>query len=278
MALPPDSHVHSEWSWDALSGSMDATCVRAVDLGLPSLAFTEHADVTSWTVPAEASLPEGWDSFLRGDLLTPPILDLDGYRACLDLCRSKYPMLRILSGVELSEPHWHQADTAALLLAGRFDRILASVHSTPIPGVGFIEFSSRYLDQPPDAVVRDYLAEAARMVVGFDGFEILAHIDYPVRYWPTDAKPYDPTDFEADYRSVLEALASADKVLEVNTRVPLHVEVVRWWHDIGGKAISFASDAHDPSELANGFAGATQLAEAAGFRPSRDPFDFWGRA
>ena len=42
--LPPDNHVHSEYSWDALAGSMERTCERAVEIGLPSVAFTEHAD------------------------------------------------------------------------------------------------------------------------------------------------------------------------------------------------------------------------------------------
>ena len=35
-----DRHVHSEWSWDAAQGDMMATCARAVELGLPALAFT----------------------------------------------------------------------------------------------------------------------------------------------------------------------------------------------------------------------------------------------
>ncbi len=48
--LPPDNHVHSEWSWDARSGSMELTCQRAVELGLPAVAFTEHADYTPWTL------------------------------------------------------------------------------------------------------------------------------------------------------------------------------------------------------------------------------------
>lgn len=30
--LPGDSHVHSEWSYDARSGSMERSCARAVDL------------------------------------------------------------------------------------------------------------------------------------------------------------------------------------------------------------------------------------------------------
>lgn len=36
--LPPDGHIHSEWSWDAVVGSMEQSCARAVELGLPSIA------------------------------------------------------------------------------------------------------------------------------------------------------------------------------------------------------------------------------------------------
>ena len=39
--LPAGGHVHSEWSWDAYVGSMERTCARAVELGLPAVAFTE---------------------------------------------------------------------------------------------------------------------------------------------------------------------------------------------------------------------------------------------
>ena len=54
--------------------------------------------------------------------------------------------------------------------------------------------------------------------------------------------------------------------------------MLRWWHDAGGDAITFASDAHEPAGLAHGFAAAAAMAEATGFRPSLDPQDFWGRA
>ena len=41
---------------------------------------------------------------------------------------------------------------------------------------------------------------------------------------------------------------------------------------------SFGSDAHEPARLARGFLEAAQVAEAAGFRADRDPFDFWRRS
>lgn len=53
VVLPADGHVHSQWSWDAPGGSMEQTCKRAVALGLPALAFTEHVDFASWIVRPE---------------------------------------------------------------------------------------------------------------------------------------------------------------------------------------------------------------------------------
>ena len=65
--------------------------------------------------------------------------------------------------------------------------------------------------------------------------------------------------------------------MEINKVVPLHEIVVRWWHEEGGEAVSFGSDAHDPFKIAGGFADAAAMAEASGFRPMPDPLALWGR-
>lgn len=49
-SVPMDSHVHTEWSWDASGGSMERSCAEAVRIGLPAIAFTEHLDHTVWRV------------------------------------------------------------------------------------------------------------------------------------------------------------------------------------------------------------------------------------
>ena len=129
--LPADSHVHSEWSWDALDGSMERTCARAVDIGLPAVAFTEHADFTTWTMIAE-ELDERLRPLVTPEgFLTPPRMDVAGYQESLARCRDRYPSLRIISGVELGEAHWHEDLAARLLEVGHFDRVLGSLHSLP---------------------------------------------------------------------------------------------------------------------------------------------------
>src|SRR6266540_1668634 len=178
--LPPDNHVHTQWSWDADAGSMEASCARAVELGLPSIAFTDHMEFTRWVIAPEGRGVLHRDAAKVGPDLQfdAPPLDVDGYLECLQRCRDRFPGLRILSGVEFGEPHWHPKELRAL---------------------------------------------------------------------------------------------------EVNTVVPLRPEIVRWWHEAGGEAVSFGSDAHAPAAVARDFAASAAMVEAQGFVPGRDRHDFWRR-
>ena len=64
----------------------------------------------------------------------------------------------------------------------------------------------------------------------------------------------------------------------MNTSSPLaSVDQVRWFHEEGGEAVSFGSDAHAPNAVGQKFDLAVDVVEAAGFRPGRDRFDFWRR-
>ena len=279
VVLPADDHVHSEWSWDAPGGSMERTCARALDLGLPAVAFTEHADYTAWIVLAgELDDHEHLKAFVTSDgTLAPPALDLDGYLECVQRCRDQFPQLRIISGVELGEPHWHSGVAASLLKAGQFDRVLGSLHCLPFEA-GFSEPPNLYRRRSAAEVVREYLAEVPRLIKGFDAFAVLAHIDYAVRFWPSQAGPFDPREFEDEFRHALRELADSGRALEVNTRGQVHPEIIRWWRDEGGTAITFGSDAHDPTALAHGFHEAVAVVEAHGFTSGRHTHDFWTRS
>ncbi|TDE38834.1 PHP domain-containing protein [Nonomuraea mesophila] len=279
MTVPADSHVHSEWSWDAPRGSMERSCARAVELGLTAIAFTEHVDHTVWTVALDALAPGDHLATLAAPdgLLTPPAFDPASYLEEIERCRERFPALRILSGLELGEPHWHAAAVAKVLAAGRFDRVLGSLHCLP-HGDGFAEPPGLYGHRPAADVVRDYLAEVARLAAGSEAFSVLAHIDYPIRYWPErEAGPFDPAAFEEGFRHALRTTARSGRALEINTRIPLHAVIVRWWHEEGGEAVTFGSDAHEPAAVARGLRDAADLAQAHGFRPGRNPYDLWPR-
>lgn len=273
MELPLDGHVHTEWSWEAPGGSMERSCARALELGLPGIAFTEHGDLTPWVIPPELEprLPARFRERLRPDgVLTPPDLDVAGYLAAVGDCRERFPSLRIVAGIELSEPHRHPERVAAVLAGGGFDRVLGSVHSAWTPD-GFLLVDDLFRTRPTERVVRDYLAEVLLMIDTCDAFGVLAHIDYPLRCWPQRAGPVVIERFEDEFRTVLRALAASGRALEVNLRVPLPAAVLRWWREAGGRMIAFGSDAHEPERVGRGFTDAAGLARAHGFGPGPDP-------
>ena len=279
--LPGDSHAHTEFSWDTVEGDMAGSCARAVELGLPYVAFTEHLEFTPVVLREHEVplLPERFGAHLGDDLvLRAPVLDVEGYLASVERCRERFPGLTVLSGLEISEPHWHHDAVAAVLASGRFDRVLGSLHSLQARG-GATEVGLLLAEHGAEAAVRDYLAEAYRLATSSAPVAVLAHVDYPVRAWQRlRDDPFDPMPFADEYRDVLTALAASGRALELNTVVPLHELVLRWWRDCGGLEITFASDAHRPDSLARGWADAVALAEACGFRPAQDPLRPWVRA
>ena len=269
---PADNHVHTEWSWDTPMGTtMAAACERAVEGGIPAVAFTEHLDFTVWgegdvVVPADVVISS------REHVLP---LDVTGYLESVEKCRSRFPELRIRSGVECGEPHRFAGSVAAVLAQGTFDRVLGSLHSMHDAGrvIGVDRLLSR---EDADSVMRRYFAEAVELVEGSAAFEVLAHVDFPRRYWPHGVEAYDELAYEEEYRAVFRALAASGRVLEFNTRSPLWTSrLLGWWRDEGGRAVSFGSDAHNAWRVGARFDLAVDIAAAAGFGPGRDAFDFW---
>ncbi|WP_329173015.1 PHP domain-containing protein [Streptomyces sp. NBC_01477] len=277
--LPSDNHIHTEWSWDALSGSMEATCRQALSIGLRSLAFTEHTDFTTWTIPAAAiaTMPGAFQAMVGADgLFRATPFDVEGYLECVDRCRSRFPGLHIITGVELGEPHWYAKEVRQLLAAADFGRVIGSLHSLEAAGKR-LAVDRLFGLRPAAGIVRDYITDVTLMVETSDDFEILGHIDYPLRNWPADAGPCRAELFEEEFRTALLALARSGRVLEVNTsRLPYRA-IVQWWYECGGAALSFGSDAHEPGEVARDFQRAAAMAESVGFRPGRHNHDFWLR-
>ena len=272
--LPPDNHIHTEFSWDTRSrSSMVRACERALEVGLPAVAFTEHVDFIQWG-PSDNPMNDVSEARAPGSIQP---LDVEAYVAAITECRERFPALRILSGIEAGEPHLFSGSVAALLAQAPFDRVLGSLHSLPrdglLVGVGWFLNGETAYD-----VVRDYCAELVRMIEASDVFEVLAHFDYPRRYWPRSAGLYEDAKVEGEYRAVFRTLAGSGRVLEINTASPLvSATAMCWWYDEGGGAVSFGSDAHTPNRVGDRFDLAVDVVEAAGFRPGRDRFDFWRR-
>lgn len=176
---------------------MRGTCARAVAIGLTTLAFTEHVDPRPWARHVDG-VPESYRGHLdgHGRFLARP-LDIAAYFEEIDRCRAEFADLRILSGVELSGPHHHPHSVPDLLAAAgsssdRIDRVIGSVHALPdldtvAAGGEYVEVPDAYAQRGPVEVVLAYLDEITALASSDAGFEVLGHIDYPLRAWPADA-------------------------------------------------------------------------------------------
>jgi histidinol-phosphatase (PHP family) len=287
MSLTGDGHVHSEWSWDTggpvsgAAGRMQAMCRRALKIGLPALAFTEHLDLTGWVIEQD-DLPDHLRP-LVGDngLLIPDPLDLSAYLDSVDRCRRQFPELRILSGVEFGQPHIDADRARQLVDLSALDRVNGSLHTLPIsdePGALRSEPITLYRQWPAERVIREYLAEVGRTIAGLDACAVFTHIEYAVRDWPTEQEgPFNPWRFEDVFRQAMSDIAGSGRALELNVGGSLRPWIPQWWSEEGGRAITFASDAHTTDALAGNFYEAMAMAEHFGFRRGRHPEDFWTR-
>ncbi|GAA0996715.1 PHP domain-containing protein [Nocardiopsis tropica] len=279
--LPVDGHVHSEWSWDTggpssgAAGRMAATCVRALEIGLPGMVFTEHLDLDiNWRSTTDDLLEHQRRLLTDEGYVAVPEFDVDGYSAAIKRCRAEFPTVRILTGVEVGQPHVHPDRIRAL--TSRFDRINGSLHTLPVGGDRF-EPNTVYSMWPADEVILAYLDEAHRMLEAADLFEVFCHLDYAVRTWPTRrAGEFQPSRFENHFRQTLRAIAQTDLVLEINTGI-MRPWLTQWWAEEGGQQVTFGSDAHEPRHLAAHFVEAVDLARDSGYVPGETPDLPWRR-
>jgi histidinol-phosphatase (PHP family) len=157
------------------------------------------------------------------------------------------------------QPHIDADKARQLVDLSALDRVNGSLHTLPISDeAGALRYEpiTLYRQWPAEMVIWEYLAEARRMIAGSDMYEVLSHIDYAVRYWPAQQEgPFNPRIFEDVF-------------------LPW---IPQWWSEEGGRAITFASDAHTTDALASNFYEAMAMAEHSGFRQGRQPEDFWTR-
>jgi histidinol-phosphatase (PHP family) len=245
--------MHTNFSCDC-TASMEAMCRAAIAKGIPEIGFTEHYDL----VPGDS--PECRDAFR-----------LEPWAAELERCRAKFAgRLTIRAGVELGEPHRYAAEAQALLARYPFDYALGSLHWAGPHSIFDLDYFRNY---PAPEAFRRYFVELEHMARA-GGFDILSHLDVPVRAAFGVYGGYDPRDHEAYIRPVLQACIDNGLALDLNTaalrgRARLltpGLEILRWYAQMGGERVTLGSDAHRPDQVGSHLVEAQAAARAAGLK------------
>ncbi|NIM95119.1 MAG: histidinol-phosphatase HisJ family protein [Anaerolineales bacterium] len=247
--IPQDYHIHTNFSCDS-SATMSSMCQIAIKKGIHEIGFSEHLDHhPKDECTGFFRVEEWWEE--------------------LDRCREKFRgELIIRAGIEISEPHQYPDEVDALLGAFPWDYALGSLHWIDDD----IVFEEDYFHRSEREAYVDYLNELESMVeVGT--FDILAHMDTVKRYGYEYYGKYNPVNDEAQIRRILNAAASRNVALEINTitlRRPVNetspsLKILEWFREEGGRWITLGSDAHTPEEVAKDVDLALKLVRNAGY-------------
>ncbi len=245
-----DYHVHTDNSMDC-KAPMATMCEAAVAIGIQELAFTDH--LNSHTLDMDLGY-----------------YNADHYFEDIERCRAMFPDLTIRAGVEVGEPHRFWKRVQPILDSYPYDLVLGSVHWVGNESV----FDANYYRarQPQDAFAA-YFSEMARMVE-HGGFDIAAHIDVVKRTSFGVYGAFDTHQFQDMLCAVWSACLKANITPEINTRslrlpcAELHpaTDALRWYAEMGGKRLTFGSDAHHPESVGGGMIAARDSALAAGLK------------
>lgn len=242
-----DFHIHSGFSSDSRE-PLKEMARSAAEKGLKTVCFTEHMDF----------------DYPTGEFQ----LDTDSYRRELLRVRAELQdKIEILFGVELGLLDY-ASDRLYKFVSGReFDFVIGSAHTADGIDPYYPEYFGKYGGK--NGILR-FFEKMLAGIKAFDGFDVLGHLDYIVRYSPE--KKYDPADFREVIDEILKTVISKGKGIEINSKgVPTigyphpHPFVLSRYKELGGEIITIGSDAHDRSRIAADFDLAEQALKDAGF-------------
>ena len=262
-----DFHMHSNASFDGTASATDM-CAAAVSRGLYAVAITDHVDLIGYAQTGEDRLA----------------MSREGADAAKVAFAGK---LRVARGVELGGIVDDPVGAARVLTARDYDVVIGSVHILPD---GTDPYSCR-LDASRVNQALDGYFESCRRLAHADGFDILGHLTYPLRYITAEACPQDLSRWGDVIDDTLATLAAKGRALEINTsglrresyrRTDPPAQIVRRFRELGGQYLTVGADAHYTQDVGAGFEEAVTIAKQAGFtgltcyfdhKPEFLPFD-----
>lgn len=250
MSLPPDYHMHTPLCRHA-TGEPTEYAARAVELGLAEIGFSDHS-------PMRRDDFDNWR--MRFD-------QLDDYVERVQKARRDHPQLSIKLALEVDYLPGQEDWIRELAARHPWDYFIGSVHYV----------SEKWAIDDPTAISKwkgrdpfevwstyfDWLAKAADTKL----FHIIGHADLPKKFGFVPNEDCTPL-----FKRMLASARRSGAAVELNTaglRKPCkEIYPSPAFLRLGqseGIPITFASDAHAPSEVGADFHAAVQLARACGF-------------
>lgn len=239
-----DYQVHSFRSHDGLASIHDQ-CLRAVEIGLDEIGFSEHKDFD----PADPVVE---------------YFDYEAYMTEIEAARREFAgVLKVRAGVEVDYQRWFEDKIANYLGAHPFDFVIGSVHYVDRKMVMTAEYNA---GRSAAKAYRDYFNAVADSVSS-GLIDIAGHLEYANRRGISAHGAYSPLPYRDELANLFRLMIERNVPLEINTAGLHHVgltypvaDTVKMYAEQGGRLLSIGSDGHEPAKLGYQYATAAQIA------------------
>ncbi|MGN1234935.1 MAG: histidinol-phosphatase HisJ family protein [Christensenellaceae bacterium] len=236
-----DVHTHSKFSCDGVD-TLEDMVLAAEALGVDYYGVAEHFDydylVDGVTLPDQETLI---------------YIDTDAYFTAARTLQ-KSAKLRLLVGAEFGFTDREELFPMYEEVLSRYqpDFVVNSVHTT-----GKYDYYDRrsFAGKSVPEVFRAYLARVRKSLDAPYRYDIVAHLGYPSRF--VEGYPLSYEAYRSEIDDILSAIIRKGKILEVNSsskrlKTPFLPErsILEAYYRLGGRKISFASDAHGKERIA----------------------------
>ncbi|MBO5334933.1 MAG: histidinol-phosphatase HisJ family protein [Clostridia bacterium] len=242
-----DLHTHTAFSPDG-RGTMEEMLSVAHALGVGYYGLSEHFnfDMVVNHIPLEGTKPQ-----------TPVAAYFQRAR---ELQKEYKGKMHVLVGGEFGYTDNPEAQKMYQELVDKYhpDYVIQSVHNLAegdyAYGHGYTDSNGKVRDK--QEVYEEYLGLVRRSLDVSHPYDILGHVSYCTRYAPYEDRRMLWKDFSASLDDILRTVIAKDKILEVNSSnkqgpaltLPDN-DILERYFELGGRKISFGSDAHFPSRI-----------------------------
>ncbi len=235
-----DQHIHTNLSPDG-KGDPQEHYNKAVELGLPVIAFTDHLDYESHN--------RDFDKKIAINKINETLKKIETNNKC-----------KLIRGIELGyQEEFHETIDSELELLENLDFMIGSLHE--IDGLGFSGGSSykKYFDKYRKSSFGVYFDSLS----GFaerGSFDVIGHFDIVKRFSILEGYRYNSSDFKSVICDILEVIIGRDKGIEINCSGLFQspedtfpdMKTVEWFFERGGKHLTIGSDSHKPEHISRG--------------------------
>ena len=251
-----DMHTHSTYSFDGRSDLKDMLA-RAQEKGLDFYGVSDHFNydyILSKFSAEEAARMKDADP-------------KEYFHGSRHLQEDYAGVMNVIIGAELgySDDITVQKKYQALINEFSPDYIINSVH-----GEGGTDYAGYEFTADKAQTYGQYLGLIRRSLDAPYAYDIVGHIGYIARYVPFEDRSF--SGFEGQIDDILETIVKKDKILEINSATKKLLQrtlpaenIVRRYYELGGRKVSFGSDAHDVLRIAEKREEIVEMLKGIGF-------------